>query len=172
MPNENVAATEPPTQDTGTQPEFVIQKLYTKALSLEVPDAPRVFQETWKPELNLNLQSNAIGLDNENHEVTLMVTVTVKNDEKVAFIVEVKQAGIFTLKNFPKEQLGQILGSIAPSIIFPYVREVISDVVVRGGFPQLCLAPINFDALYEDSVRRQQGAQVSDQMTNENASVH
>ncbi len=154
-------------------PEFAIQKLYTKDLSLEVPNAPKVFQETWKPELNLNLQSNAHALDGENHEVTLTVTVTVKNDKKVAFIVEVKQAGIFTLKNFPKEELGPILGSVAPSIIFPYVREVISDVVVRGGFPQLCLAPINFDALYEESVKRQQVANDGDQVAAEDGgSVH
>lgn len=145
-------------QDT-QQSEFAVQKIYTKDLSFEAPNALDAFQQEWKPELNLNLQSNAVALDEQHHEVVLTVTVTVKNEKKVAFLVEVKQAGIFTLVNFPKEQMGPILGSVCPSIIFPYVREVVSDVVVRGGFPQLCLAPINFDALYAQSVQKQKEQQ-------------
>jgi len=142
--------------ETNQNREFAIQKLYTKDLSFEAPSAPDIFKQEWKPELNLDLQSNAHKLDDENHEVVLTVTVTVKNENKTAFLVEVKQAGIFTLKNFPDEQMGPVLGSVCPSIIFPYVREVVSDVVVRGGFPQLALAPINFDAIYQESMAKQQ----------------
>lgn len=130
------------------QPEFLIQKIYTKDVSFEAPKTPTIFQNDWKPELNLNLQTKTKIIEENIHEVTLSITATVKSGENTAFVVEVHQAGIFSLKNFAKDQMGPVLGSVCPSIIFPYGREVISDLVVRGGFPQLCLAPINFDALY------------------------
>lgn len=139
------------------QPEFAIQKIYTKDLSFEAPNAPQIFQEEWKPELNLNLQTVSHDLGDGVYEIVLTSTVTVKSSDKVAFIVEVQESGIFTIKNFPKDQIGPVLGSVCPSILFPYAREVISDVVVRGGFPQLCLAPINFDALYAQQMEQQQG---------------
>lgn len=145
------------------QPEFAIQKIYTKDLSFEAPNTPQIFQEEWKPELNLNLQTASKDLGESVFEVVLTATVTVKSDTKMAFIVEVQEAGIFTIKNFPKEQMGSVQGSVCPSILFPYAREVISDVVVRGGFPQLCLAPINFDALYAQQVEQQKaGGTVSE----------
>lgn len=144
------------------QPEFAIQKIYTKDLSFEAPNTPQVFHEEWKPELNLNLQTVSKDLGDHVFEVVLTTTVTVKSNNKLAFIVEVKEAGIFTIKDFPKDQMGPVQGSVCPSILFPYSREVISDVVVRGGFPQLCLAPINFDALYAQQLE-QQGSGAAEQ---------
>lgn len=135
-------------QTSGTQPEFAIQRLYVKDMSFEAPNAPQVFLQEWRPELNMDLATKANDLGDNNHEVILSVTVTVKMQDKTIFLVEVHQGGIFTIKNFPQEQLRPMLGSFCPNILYPYAREVITDVVVRGGFPQLYLAPVNFDALF------------------------
>ncbi len=134
---------------SGNEPQFAIQRLYVKDLSFEAPSAPQVFLQEWVPELHMDLQTKSNELGDSNHEVVLIVTVTVKMKEKTIFLVEAHQAGIFTLKNFPKEQTRPMLGSFCPNILYPYAREVITDVVVRGGFPQLYLAPVNFDALFE-----------------------
>lgn len=130
------------------QPEFIIQRLYVKDLSYEAPNTPEIFRSEWKPEVNLDIQTNSSILEADTHEVILALTVTVKSGDKTAFLVEVKQAGIFTIKGIVDEALKHTLGSYCPNIIFPYAREVVADVVGRGGFPQLNLAPINFDALY------------------------
>jgi preprotein translocase subunit SecB len=138
-----------PTPQTA-QPEFAIQRLYVKDLSLETPNCPQIFLEPWEPELNMDLGTDAsLILEEGIREVVLTVTVTVKIKTKVAFLVEVKQAGIFALKGFGDEQLRHMLGSFCPNILYPYAREVVSDAVMRAGFPQLYLAPVNFDALYE-----------------------
>ena len=136
-------------QASGTQPEFAIQRLYVKDLSFEAPRTPQVFLQEWRPELNMDLATKTNDLGDSNHEVILSVTVTVKMKDQTVFLVEVHQGGIFTIKNFPAEQLRPMLGSFCPNILYPYAREVITDVVVRGGFPQLYLAPVNFDVLFE-----------------------
>lgn len=143
-------------QQHADQPEFAIQRIYTKDLSFESPNSPEVFKHEWKPELKLDLQTRSNQLEEDTYEVILGVTATVSSESKTAFLVEIKQAGIFTLHHFEKDQMGPILGSVCPSIIFPYARERISDVVVNGGFPQLSLAPINFDALYAQHQKQQQ----------------
>lgn len=138
-----------PTPQSG-QPEFSIQRLYVKDLSLETPNCPQIFLEPWEPELHMDLGTDAsLVLEEGIREVVLTVTVTVKIKTKVAFLVEVKQAGIFALKGFSEQQLHHMLGSFCPNILYPYAREVVSDAVMRAGFPQLYLAPVNFDALYE-----------------------
>lgn len=137
-------------------PEFAIQRLYVKDLSLETPNTPKIFLDEWRPELSMDLGTDAgTVLEDGLREVVLTVTVTVKIKEKVAFLVEVKQAGIFSMKGFSDEQLHHMLGSFCPNILYPYAREVVSDAVMRAGFPQLYLAPVNFDALYEQ--HKQQG---------------
>lgn len=139
-------------QGTGTQgqgPEFAIQRIYIKDLSLECPNSPAVFLEKWEPELNMDLATKANKIDDNNHEVVLTVTASVKMKDKTAFLVEVKQAGIFTLAGFPEDQLRPMLGSFCPNILYPYAREVVTDAVVKAGFPQLYLMPVNFDALYQ-----------------------
>jgi preprotein translocase subunit SecB len=137
-----------PTQ-TPAQPEFAIQRLYVKDLSVEAPNTPQIFLEAWEPQLHMDLATDAsLQLDEGMREVVLTVTVTVKIKDKVAFLVEVKQAGIFSLKGFDDQQMHHMLGSFCPNVLFPYAREVVTDAVVRAGFPQLYLAPVNFDALY------------------------
>lgn len=138
---------------TTNQPEFAIQRLYTKDISFEAPNTPAIFRQDWQPELKVDLQTNSAQVEEDIYEVVLTITATVNSKEKLAFLIEVKQAGIFNIKNFPQDQIAPMLGSVCPSIIFPYLREVISDVVVRGGFPQLVLAPINFDALYQQQTQ-------------------
>ena len=131
--------------------QFAIARLYVKDLSFEAPSVPQIFQEDWKPELHLDINTDSSKLDEKGiYEVVLSLTVTVKSDKKTAFLVEVKQAGIFTIIGFNEEQLGQTLGSFCPSVLYPYARQVITDTVSQGGFPQLVLAPVNFDALYAE----------------------
>ena len=129
-------------------PTFEIQRIYVKDLSYEAPNTPHTFSDDWKPEVQLNLETKSTRVQDNVHEVVLSVTATVTSNKKSAFLVEVHQAGIFMVTGFPADQLHQMLGSFCPNILFPYAREAISDLVVRGGFPQLILAPVNFDALY------------------------
>jgi len=136
--------------------EFVIQKIYVKDLSFEAPNAPMIFHDEWKPQIELELNNNAQPLEEGMYEVQLSITVNAKLQEKVAFIVEVQLAGIFTIKDFPEEQIKPMLGSFCPNVLYPYAREVIADVVNRGGFPPLNLAPVNFDALYQQHEQKLQ----------------
>lgn len=139
---------QPKTPSTEGQPNFEIQRIYVKDLSYEAPNTPHTFTEDWKPEVQLNLETKSTRIQDNVHEVVLSVTATVTSSKKSAFLIEIQQAGIFMISGFTNDQLHQMLGSFCPNILFPYAREVISDVVVRGGFPQLILAPVNFDALY------------------------
>ncbi|MDT8404421.1 protein-export chaperone SecB [Sulfuriflexus sp.] len=139
-------------ENTSTTPEqvFVIQKVYTKDISFETPNTPEVFRnDDWQPNINLQLQSRSKPLDENVFEIVLMVTVTAKVDEETtAYLAEVQQAGIFRIDGFGDEEMRYMLGSYCSNILFPFAREVISDLVTRGGFPQLLLAPVNFDALF------------------------
>ena len=137
------------------QQQFEIQRLYIKDTSFESPNTPDLFREEWQPEVNIDLQTKSSILDGDVHEVVLTVTATTKIGDKTAFLVEVQQAGIFTLGGFDKEQLAHMLGSFCPNILFPYAREAMSDLVVRGGFPPLYLTPVNFDALYAQHAQQQ-----------------
>ncbi len=142
-------------QNTQQAPQFEIQRIYVKDLSFEAPNTPHTFVDEWKPEVQLNLETKSNRIQDNIHEVVLSVTATVTTNKKPAFIVEAHQAGVFLINGLPNEQLRQMLGSFCPSILFPYAREVISDLVVRGGFPQLLLAPVNFDALYAQHMEEQ-----------------
>ena len=145
--------------------QFMIQRIYVKNLSFETVNTPALFQQTWEPELSLDLNTEYKELDKNIYEVVLTVTTTVKNKEANAFLVEVQQAGIFTISGAPDEQMGHLLGSFCPSILFPYAREAISAEVSRGSFPQLVLAPINFDALYMQQMQKKKVAENDEQTT-------
>lgn len=142
--------------------QFVIHKIYTKDISFEAPNAPAIFNEEWTPEVNFDLNSQARSIGENTYEVVLSLTVTTNNKDKTAFLVEVQQAGIFGMSGFGPQELSHMLGSFCPNIIFPYAREVISDLVTRGGFQPLLLAPVNFDALYAQHMEQQQQAQAED----------
>lgn len=130
------------------QPKFVIQKIYTKDMSFETPNAPEVFKKQWQPKVNVNIDTSSKSLDANVHEVDLTLTLTVKNDEQNAYLIEVTQSGIFTIENMPAEQVDAMLGAYCPNTLFPYIKEAIDSVINRGGFPQINMAPINFDAIY------------------------
>ena len=142
-------------QQQENQHQFFIQRLYTKNISFESPNTPAIFQEEWEPELNLNLNVKHAHLGEDTYEVILTVTTQVKNKDKVAFLVEVDQAGIFTIQGADETQLEHILGSFCPTLMFPYAREVISSEVVRGSFPPLVLSPVNFDAIFWQQKQQQ-----------------
>ena len=142
------------------QPVFSIEKVYVKDLSLEVPNAPQVFLEREAPSVDIQLHHNSSGVEDGVYETVLTVTVTAKANEKTMFLVEVAQAGIFVARNIPAQELEQVLGIACPNILFPYVREVISDTVVRAGFPPVILSPVNFEAIYAQ--RQQAPAQAGD----------
>ena len=154
-------AAENPTEQPGNETQFMIQRIYVKDLSYETPNTPGVFQQKWEPELNLDLNTASNKLEEGVYEVVLTVTATVANQKTTAFLVEVKQAGIFTIQGATAPgQLEHLLGSFCPSILFPYAREAITTQVINGSFPQLVLAPINFDALYMQQLEeRQKGAE-------------
>lgn len=125
-----------------------IQRTYIKNLSFESPSAPGVFKHQFSPEIKVDLNVSNTALGDDLFEVVLSVTATAVKKEDVLFLAEVDQAGIFQVKGFPEAQLDHILGAFCPTILFPYAREVVSDMVVRGTFPQLNLNPVNFEAIY------------------------
>jgi preprotein translocase subunit SecB len=151
--------------------QFIIQKIYCKDVSFETPNSPQMFTEKWEPELKVDLHTAVNPLADHVFEVVLTVTVTVKVGEKTAFLAEVQQAGIFNVSGFEKPQLDAMLGSYSPNILFPYVREVISELVNKGGFPQLILQPVNFDAVYAQHLQQRQAEQENSETSGPDA-VH
>lgn len=152
MAEEQAAATEQ------AQQQFVMQRIYVKDLSFESPSTPQVFKKQWQPKVSVDLNTKSNKVDDEgNFEAVLTITITAKVDDDTAFLIEVQQAGIFFIKGFEGDELRQILGTTAPNILFPYARETIDNVCVKGGFPALMLAPVNFDALYQQALAQQAG---------------
>ncbi|WP_297528101.1 protein-export chaperone SecB [Thiohalobacter sp.] len=140
--------------------QFAIQKIYVKDLSFETPNSPQIFTEEWQPEINLNLNSESRPVTDTVFEVVLSLTVTAKIGDKTAYLAEVQQAGVFTIAGFAEEELKPMLGAFCPNTLYPFARETVADLVNRGGFPQLLLAPINFDALYAQQAAGNVQAQV------------
>jgi len=139
---------ENPQAAADAEPQFAILRIYLKDVSFETPNSPAVFTQEFKPEINLQLQTSVTELEDGLHEVVLNLTVTSKQDEKTGFLVEIQQAGIFRVSGFDNAQKGHMLGAYCPNTLYPFAREAVTDLVAKGGFPQLVLAPINFDALF------------------------
>lgn len=140
-----------------TQPQLALERIYTKDISFEVPGA-HIFTKAWEPELSINLSSSAEKIDETHFEVGLKVIVEAKNAGETAFIVDVTQSGIFLVDAVEEERLPYILGAYCPNILFPFLRESVNDMVTKGSFPQLLLTPINFDAEFEENMKRAQAA--------------
>ena len=137
------------------QPTFQIEKIYVKDLSLELPHAPQVFLQTESPQLEVQVHSDANQFADGLFQVVVTVTVTARAGDKTLFLAEAAQAGIFSVRGVPAADLDPLLGIACPNILYPYVRETISDLVTRGGFPPVLLAPVSFEAIY---AQRQQAA--------------
>lgn len=159
--------TENTNQEQQNGPQFTVQRIYTKDISFETPNSPAIFTEKWEPNVNIDLNTTATLLQESLYEIVLTVTVTAKVGEKTAYLAEIHQAGIFVIAGFNDDERGGMIHSYCPNILFPYVREVISDLITKGSFPQMLLAPINFDALYAQHL--QQKAQGGE---SETAPVH
>lgn len=127
---------------------FEIQKIYVKNLSFETPNSPQVFREQWQPSVHLDLANAAQDLGDDLYEVTLTITTTVSAGEKTIYLVEVQQSGIFLMTGFSQEERGRAAATVCPNILFPFARELVSDLATRAGFPQMLLAPMNFESLY------------------------
>lgn len=137
------------------QPQFTMEKIYVKDISLEIPHAPQIFLERENPQIDVQLQTQAGVLDEGMYEVGVTATVTAKIGEKVMFLIEAKQAGIFHIVNVPQAELEPIIAVMCPNLLFPYLREVVSDISVRAGFAPVLLNPINFDVLYQQQKLQQ-----------------
>ena len=141
------------------QQQFTVQRIYTKDLSFESPSTPAVFMKQWQPKVTVELNTKSDAIDTEgNFEVVLSITITAKIEDETAFLIEVQQAGIFYIKGFEGEDLRRILGTAAPNVLFPYARETIDTVCVKGAFPAIMLAPVNFDAVYQQALVQSQTA--------------
>lgn len=143
-----------PGQDTN-QPVFNIEKIYVKDLSLEIPHAPAIFLERETPQIDVQLSTQTEKIEGDIYEVMISNTVTAKIGEKVMFLIEAKQAGIFRLSNLPKEDMESVLAVMCPNIVFPYLRELVSNIAVRAGFAPVMLNPVNFDMLYQQHKQEQ-----------------
>lgn len=148
--------------EQSNEQQFGLQKVYLKDTSFETPSSPEVFTEEWKPDVNIELGTSGKLLGDNVHEIVLAVTVTAKLGDKIAYLAEVHQAGVFTMAGFNDDERAHMQGSYCPNILFPYAREAISDLIGKGGFPQLLLAPVNFDALLAQHKQQQEAAVKSD----------
>lgn len=143
-------------QEQDNSPQFAVQRMYIKDVSYEAPNVPVMFTKDWTPEVNLDLNSRTQKLNDEHYEVVLTITVTVKNAEETAFLIEVQQAGLFRIAGLEGQQLQHALGAFCPNMLFPYARETVDSLAVKGGFHPLMLAPVNFDALFAEQMQKQQ----------------
>ena len=139
-------------------PQFSLQRIYVRDLSFEAPKSPEIFRQEWTPSVELDLNTRQKPLEGDFHEVVLTLSVTVKTAGEVAFIAEVQQAGIFLISGLDAAAMSHTLGAFCPNILFPYAREALDNLVTRGSFPALMLAPVNFDALYAQELGRMQAA--------------
>ena len=147
-------------EEQAAEKRLSIGKIYLKDFSFESPQTPEIFRQgDWKPQMDLNLRSAHTAIDDNQHEIVLTVTIEAKADDKTLFLVELHQAGLFEIAGYEGDELGAIIGSFCPNILFPYARETIASLIQKGGFPEFVLQPINFDALYFQAKQQQAAAQ-------------
>lgn len=156
----NIGAAAAPEASVPTQ-QFALQRVYLKDMSFESPMGVKAFMKEWKPSVNQELNTKTTKVDAENYEVVLTITITVNLGEETAFLVEVQQAGLFHISGLPDQALPQLLNTACPSILFPYARETVDNVVVKGSFPALMLPPVNFEALFAQAVQQAKAQQAS-----------
>jgi len=151
-------------EEQQVQRQFLVQRIYTKDISFEAPNTPQLFQENWSPEIKVGLGSEVNKVNEELLELVLKVSVEAKHEDKTVFLVEIQQAGLFAIQGFNEQEADALIGVAAPNVLFPYAREVVSDLVTRGSFPQFVLQPVNFEAIYAQQ-RQAKAAQAADSNT-------
>ncbi len=154
MSDETTNGAAAPSTPAAAGPAFTVEKIYVKDVSFEAPNSPAIFNEATQPELQLNLSQKVQQLAENAFEVVLGVTLTCKSGDKTAYAVEVQQAGVFGLVGLEPQAVDVLLGTQCPNILFPYVRALASDLIQAGGFPPFYLQPINFEALYAETLRQ------------------
>jgi len=137
-----------------TAQELVLQSIYIKDASFEAPAGPNLPVAEWNPQFSMNMNTTGTAVAENMHEVVLTITLEAKIAEKVAYLVEVKQAGVFLIRGYAEDEARRIVGSFCPGVLFPYVRQAISDLILKGGFPPFLLPPVNFDALFQQSLEQ------------------
>ncbi len=142
-------------ENQADQPQFALQRIYVKDLSFESPRAPLVFQEKWAPQVKMDVNTSAKKIKEDIYEVVLTLTITVENNDEAAYLAEIQQAGVFAVKGLDDANLERTIGAFCPNILFPYAREAVDNLMVRGSFPPMQLAPVNFDAIFAEAKRRQ-----------------
>lgn len=162
-------AAAPVDADAATGPAFTVEKIYAKDVSFEVPGAPAAFNENAQPQLQMNLTQSVQRLGENAYEVVLGVTLTCNANERPLYLAEVKQAGVFGLAGFDEQTLDAMLGTHCPNVLYPYARQLISDLIQSGGFPPFFLQPINFDALYAEGLRQRSAQQQGQALANAEA---
>ena len=151
MADENTAGTQP----AQNAQEVGLQNIYVKDASFEAPNGPNIPADQWNPQFGLNMNTTGATVAQDLHEVTLTITLEAKIGDKVAYLVEVKQAGLFVIRGYNLDETRQIVGAFCPNVLFPYARQSVSDMIIRGGFPPFLLPPVNFDALFQQSLQQQ-----------------
>jgi preprotein translocase subunit SecB len=140
-----------PAADPNAQ-ELVLQNIYVKDASFEAPSGPNIPMAEWNPQFGLNMNTAGSAMADNLHEVVLTITLEAKIGERVAYLVEVKQAGMFLIRNYSLDEVRRIIGGFCPGVLFPYARQSVSDLILRGGFPPFLLPPVNFDSLFQQSL--------------------
>ncbi len=136
-----------------------LERFYLKDVSFEAPNSPQIHDLQWSPEIKVEIQCRNTVIKDNRHEVVVQVTLTTTNKEKTAFVAEIQQAGLFVISGLSKPQNDQVLATFCPNMLFPYLREAVDNLVIKGGFPPVALAPMNFDAIYAQAQRQQQQEQ-------------
>ena len=154
MTDDKNTAPEATNQEKAAGPNFAVQRLYLKDLSFETPQGPAAFQKQWKPKVSQDLSTKSAKMDDSTYEVALRITVTVKDEEETIYLIEVEQAGLFTIKGIEGQQLAQVLNVTCATLLLPYAREAIDSTLIKGSFPPLMIPPINFDSLFTTALKQ------------------
>ena len=149
-------STAPVSEETQTEQKFAVQRFYLKDLSFETPQGAAAFNKQWQPKINQDLNAKSTKIDEDLYEVALRITITATDGDETIYLIEVEQAGLFTIAGIEGQQLTQVLNTTCPGMLFPYGREVIDSTLVKGSFPPLMIPPINFDALFVQAMQQTQ----------------
>ncbi len=152
MADQIPTGTAPAPDQTGQ--ELVLQNIYVKDASFEAPTGPNIQVTEWNPQFNLNMNTTASMMAESVHEVVLTITLEAKVADKVAYLVEVKQGGLFLIRGYAEDDTRRVVGAFCPGVLFPYARQAVSDLILRGGFPPFLLPPVNFDGLFQQSLEQ------------------
>jgi preprotein translocase subunit SecB len=151
---DNNTAPEAASPEKAAGPSFAVQRIYLKDLSFETPQGPAAFQKQWKPKVSQDLSTKSAKVDDNTYEVSLRITVTVKDEEETIYLIEAEQAGLFTLKGFEEQQVAQVLNVTCATMLLPYAREAIDSTLIKGSFPALMIPPINFESLFSTALKQ------------------